>query len=125
MGLLVAAGLIAANTFFVVAEFALVAVDRERLDECAAAGDRRARRALRLVRRLSFHLSGAQPGITISSLVLGWVIEPTVGRALRPVLGVLPFVPDDSLALSVGVGLFLATGFQMVLGARRQPSDRS
>ena len=94
----------------------MVAVDRERLEDHAATGDRRARRSLGLVRRLSFHLSGAQLGITISSLVLGWVIEPTVGRALRPVLAAVPFVPSDPLALSIGLGLLVATGFQMVLG---------
>ena len=114
--MLIAAGLIGANSFFVAAEFALVAVDRDQLEDRASGSDRRARRSLSLVRRLSFHLSGAQLGITISSLVLGWVIEPTVGRAIRPLLERLPFVPDEPLALSVAIALFLATGLQMVLG---------
>ena len=81
--------LIAANGFFVAAEFALVAVDRNALARQVAAGDRRARRVDALVRHLSFHLSGAQLGITATSLVLGFLAGPLLGDLLDPMLGPL------------------------------------
>jgi hypothetical protein len=65
--LAVAAGLIAANAVFVAAEFSLVTVERGQLRDLAAAGDRGARGILAAVHRLSFQLSGAQLGITITS----------------------------------------------------------
>ena len=75
LGLPLALLLILVNTFYVASEFSLVAVDRDRVEAEARRGDRRARTALALLRRLSFHLSGAQLGITVSSLLLGFVTE--------------------------------------------------
>lgn len=67
--------------------------------------------------RLSFELSGAQLGITATSLVLGAVAEPTVARLLEPLVDRLPFVPESSaLAVSLALALALATGVQMVFG---------
>ena len=106
--------LILANAYFVMAEFALVAVDRQRIEVMAEAGDRRAGRALALLRRLSFNLSGCQLGITISSLVLGFIAEPTIARVLEP--GLAP-VPDAwRSAVAIGLALGLATVTQMVVG---------
>jgi CBS domain containing-hemolysin-like protein len=102
--------LVGANALFVAAEFAFVAVDRSRIQHEAEAGDERAARTLAVVRRLSFHLSGAQLGITISSLVLGFVAEPVVAGLLEPILG------TDRRGLSVALALVLATVFQMVAG---------
>ena len=81
-GLLAIAALLAANAFFVAAEFSLVAVDRARMEAAAADGDAGARRVVALLRRLTVHLSGAQFGITLSALMLGFVAEPTVARIL-------------------------------------------
>jgi len=80
------------------------------------AGDRRARRALKLLHRLSFHLSGAQLGITISSLVLGYAAEPTVARAIEPVLAGLGLPEATTVGVSLALALVLATGTQMVAG---------
>ncbi len=115
VGLVAIVALIAANGFFVAAEFALVAVDRPALDRLAEAGDKRAVRVQGLVRKLSFHLSGAQLGITVTSLVLGFLAAPLVADLLSPLLG--PLV-GDTAALGVGVvlALVLATSVQMVLG---------
>jgi CBS domain containing-hemolysin-like protein len=99
--------LIAANGVFVAAEFALVAVDRSRIDLDAEAGGRRARMVRSLLRRLSFHLSGAQLGITVTSLVVGFVAEPTIAAVLEPPL------PAGAALL---VAFALATIVQMVLG---------
>ena len=71
---------VVANAGFVAAEFALVAVDRARIDERAGQGQARAVAVQRLLGRLSYHLSGAQLGITITSLLLGVLAEPASPR---------------------------------------------
>jgi CBS domain containing-hemolysin-like protein len=75
----------------VVAEFGLVTVDRAEIDRRADGGDRRARTVRKALRELSFQLSGAQLGITITALLTGYLAEPALERlldpALRPVLG--------------------------------------
>ncbi|MYB86571.1 MAG: DUF21 domain-containing protein, partial [Acidimicrobiaceae bacterium] len=113
--LLAALALIAANAFFVAMEFALVAVDRTRVDERAGAGDRRARMVQRLVARLSFHLSGAQIGITVSSLLLGFMIEPALAPMIEPGVEAL-FGANTPWGVSVAVALVLATVVQMMMG---------
>ena len=77
--------LVGANAFFVGAEFALVSVRRMRLEARAAAGSRRAQAALRLIGDPTLFISATQLGITIASLGLGWIGEPTVAAALHPV----------------------------------------
>ena len=117
IGLSGAVLLVSANALFVVVEFALVTVDRTQVEILASEGNGRARRTLGLLRHLSFHLSGAQLGITISSLLLGFLIEPTVGRALQPLVARLGFVPEaSSVPVSIGLALGLATATQMVAG---------
>ncbi|MCC5953568.1 MAG: HlyC/CorC family transporter [Acidimicrobiia bacterium] len=113
--LAVVVALIAANGFFVAAEFALVASDRNRIEAQAAAGDRRARQILALLKRLSFHLSGAQLGITITSLLIGLLAAPVVAELLRPLLE--PLVGERAvLGVGVTVALVSATVFQMIVG---------
>src|SRR5690606_8820821 len=86
--------LIAANGYFVAAEFAFVAARRSRLAEAHSNGDASSGRALAVLQRLSFMLSGAQLGITVTSLLVGFIAEPTIGRALQPVVGWFG-VPDN------------------------------
>jgi CBS domain containing-hemolysin-like protein len=76
---------VAANGFFVGAEFALVSVRRPRLEARAAAGSRRAQAGLRLISDPTSFISATQLGITIASLALGWIGEPTVAAVLQPV----------------------------------------
>ena len=102
--------LLAFNALFVAAEFSLVAADRVSLERSAADGDRRATRAAGLVRNLSFHLSGAQVGITITSLMLGFLAEPAMSSVLDSVFA------DPPRVVSVAVALAVATVLQMVLG---------
>jgi CBS domain containing-hemolysin-like protein len=101
------------NGFFVAGEFALVAVNRSRVDSQAAEGDRKAQRLAGRLRDLSFELSGAQLGITVTSLVLGAVAEPTVARLISPMFEA---VGIESEQASITTALVLATVFQMVLG---------
>jgi CBS domain containing-hemolysin-like protein len=102
--------LIGANGFWVAVEFSLVAVDRNRM-EARAAESWRGRVVVGLLRRLSFHLSGAQFGITVSSLLLGFLAEPLVAQLLTPLIGDLV-----GPGFTILVALALATVFQMVVG---------
>jgi len=109
--------LILLSGFFVAGEFAIVAVDRSLVERKAQEGDRSARRILVSLRNLSFELSGAQLGITATSLILGAIAEPAIATLIDPILASLPFLPEESsLAVSVVVALTLATGVHMVLG---------
>jgi magnesium and cobalt exporter, CNNM family len=109
--------LILANGLFVAGEFALVAADADRVEALAAEGRRSARLVTALLRRLSFHLSGAQLGITITSLLLGFIAEDTVGRLVGPLLELIPGVEDtEGGTLRIVVALAVATVLQMVLG---------
>ena len=76
--------LILLTGFFVAAEFALVAVDRSNVERRSQDGDRAARRIVSSLRNLSFELSGAQLGITVTSLILGAIAEPTVAQLIQP-----------------------------------------
>ncbi len=115
LGLLIAAVLVLANAFFVATEFALVAVDRTKLELLAGDGNRRAQTGLSLLRRLSFNLSGAQLGITITSLALGLLTEPVFAAALEPLMaGIVG--QASALAVSIIVALSLTTVVQMVVG---------
>src|SRR5918994_5076343 len=75
--------LVAANGFFVAAEFALVGVRSSRIETLAAAGSRTAKRVLELLQNLNAYLSACQLGITLASLALGWIGEPAVARLLQ------------------------------------------
>src|SRR3569833_3419790 len=76
----------AGNAFFVVAEFGLVTVDRVEIDRHADQGDRRARTVRHALHELSFQLSGAQLGITITTELTGYLAEPALSRLFTPVI---------------------------------------
>ena len=65
---------------------------------------------------LSFQLSGAQLGITVSSLIVGFIVEPAVGRPLEPLIQSLGAPESSSLGISIAIALALATATQMVIG---------
>lgn len=113
LGILLVLFLISANGFFVAVEFALIASDRSKLEARAAEGKWSAKVALATYKRLSFHLSGAQLGITITSLILGFLIEPLVGELLDPV--VEPFIGTGS-GWTIALSIAIATVMQTVLG---------
>ena len=112
----VATVMLLANAIFVAAEFALVTVDRSKVADAAERGDTAARGVLAALRTLSTQLSGAQLGITVSSLVVGYLAEPSLATLLRgPLAGI--GVGDAAMAgVSVTLALFVATVLQMVLG---------
>jgi len=114
LGLVAAALLIAANALFVAVEFALVAVDRIRIERLAAEGKRAARTALSLLKTLSFQLSGAQFGITVTSLALGFIARPSIAAALEPAADRI--AGGAAEGLSIAAALAIAVVVQMVLG---------
>jgi CBS domain containing-hemolysin-like protein len=117
VGVLAILVLVAANAFFVLSEFALIAVDRGQLQERAEGGDARVRALVKSTHELTRHLSAAQFGITISSLLIGFVSEPLVASAIHPFVSGLPLLEEDlALALSLGLALALSTYLQLVLG---------
>jgi CBS domain containing-hemolysin-like protein len=77
--------LVLANGFFVGSEFALVSVRRQKLEARAATGSRAASSALRLLEQPTIFISATQLGITLASLALGWIGEPTVAALLLPI----------------------------------------
>ena len=102
--LLLALLCVAANAFFVAAEFALAKVRPTSLAAMARAGDKRARRALEVTRRLDAYLTATQIGITLASLGLGWLGEPALAHFIEPALRAL----GATEAVVHGVGLALA-----------------
>ena len=94
-----------------------MAVERSAVERRAKGGDRRAQRILDSLRNLSRELSGAQLGITVTSLILGAVAEPAIANLLDPLISRLPFLPEGTtLAISLAVAFILATMAQMVFG---------
>src|SRR5687767_4996073 len=81
--LMVVLVLVLINGFFVAAEFAFVGVRRSRIETMAASGSAAAKRLLSLLNNLNAYLSASQLGITLASLALGWVGEPTVASLLE------------------------------------------
>ncbi len=121
LGLLLAVVLLAANGAFVASEFALVAADRARIATAAEAGSRRARQVQALFGRLTFHLSGAQLGVTVTSILIGFLAEPLVADALHaPVEGIVG--AHYAHGVSIAVALALATTVQLV-GAELVPKN--
>lgn len=109
--------LLAANGFFVAGEFALTASRRSRLEQLSGQGNARARTALKSVRELSLMLAGAQLGITMASLGLGYVAEPAAASGIEALLGGLVEIPD-ALQHTIGlvIGLAIVVFLHMVVG---------
>ena len=110
---------VSANGFFVGAEFALVSVRRPRLETRAAAGSKRAQSALRLLDNPTFFISATQLGITLASLALGWIGEPTVASLLEPLA--LAIAPTGKAAyvahaLAIAIAFSAITFLHIVLG---------
>lgn len=116
LGIVVILAIIAANGYFVAQEFAYMSVDRTRLSARAAEGDAAAKRALKVTKRTSFMLSGAQLGITITGLLVGYVAEPLVGESLGTLLGGVGVPPEASILIGTVLALSVATIVQMIFG---------
>lgn len=107
VALLIALLLLAANAFFVGAEFALISARRERLETMAARGVMRARTVIRAGETLPLMLAAAQLGITISSLGLGSLGEPAIAHQLEWLTGSfgVPEAVVHTIAFIVALGI--------------------
>ncbi|MGK7310862.1 MAG: hemolysin family protein [Candidatus Longimicrobiales bacterium M2_2A_002] len=110
--------LVAANGFFVAAEFALVGSRRTRIDGLAAEGSRRAKIAREAITHLDHYISATQLGITLASLGLGWVGESTLAVVFIEAFGGLP-EPLNAIAahgVAAALAFALITVMHIVLG---------
>ncbi len=110
--LLAVVALVLANGFFVASEFALVAIRRSRVEEMVATGQLGAKAVQRAVRNLDHSIAATQLGITLASLALGWLGEPTLGGLLEGVLGHAP----GGHTLAVIIAFSIITTLHIVLG---------
>jgi magnesium and cobalt exporter, CNNM family len=110
------AALTAGTALFVAAEFSLTALERSTVDSHARNGDLRARQVQRAHRTLSFQLSGAQLGITITTLITGYLAEPVLAGLFRPLLEDLGLSENAAAGIAVAIALVLATSLSMVFG---------
>jgi magnesium and cobalt exporter, CNNM family len=106
--------LVVAAGFFVAAEFSFVTVDRSKVAQAADGGDTAAAGVLKALRSLSTQLSGAQVGITITNLAIGFLAEPAISRLISdPLHGI--GLPDGSVEpIAVAIGLTLSSLVTMI-----------
>ncbi|MFD8335382.1 hemolysin family protein [Streptomyces solisilvae] len=114
--LLLALALTLACAVFVAAEFSLTTVERGDLERAAEAGERGADSALTAVRRLTFQLSGAQLGITVTSLVIGMLAEPSLAVLLESPLTAAGLPEGAASTAAVVLGVAVSTVVLMVAG---------
>ncbi|RLU82262.1 hypothetical protein CTZ27_30380 [Streptomyces griseocarneus] len=114
--LLLAVVLVLANGFFVGAEFALVSVRRSQIEPRAAEGSARARTVLTGLENLPQMMAAAQFGITVCSLTLGAVAEPTVARLLEPAFHAAGLPEGLIHPLGYVIALALVVFLHLVIG---------
>ncbi len=112
----VAVLLVIACGLFVAAEFALVTVDRSSVERAAAAGDGSAVGVQKALHSLSTQLSGAQVGITVTNLAIGFLAEPAVAALLAPPLTGLGMPADAVSPTALALALVLSTAGTMIFG---------
>lgn len=108
--------LTAGTALFVAAEFSLTALERSTVDAEARGGDLRARQVQHAHRTLSFQLSGAQLGITITTLITGYLAEPVLARFLNPLMDAIGLNDSAAGTVSLILALIIATSFSMIFG---------
>jgi CBS domain containing-hemolysin-like protein len=112
----VAVVLLAANAFFVGAEFALISARRSQIEPRAQAGSRLARTTLRAMENVSLVMAGAQLGITVCSLGLGAVGEPAVATVIEPLLHDLGISAQLLHPIAFAIALLVVVYLHVVLG---------
>jgi CBS domain containing-hemolysin-like protein len=114
MGLIWFAALLAANAFFVGAEFAVLSARRAQIEPRAEAGSRPAKITLKAMENVSLMLATAQLGITLCSLAILLIVEPSIHDLLKPLIVGLPY--DVGYAVSFAMALILVTFMHVVFG---------
>ncbi|MCW2651153.1 MAG: hypothetical protein JWR32_2129 [Mycobacterium sp.] len=108
--------LTAGTALFVSAEFSLTALERSTVEAHARTGGRRDRLVQRAHRTLSFQLSGAQIGISVTTLITGYLAEPLLARLFAPLFTAMALPRHVANGLALGLALLIATSVSMVFG---------
>jgi magnesium and cobalt exporter, CNNM family len=108
--------LLAANAFFVAAEFAIVKVRGIRIEALVEQGSKVARITLRILESIEAYLSACQLGITMASLGLGWIGEPAVSALLEPLFAALGIGAPALHTISFLLGFLIFSSLHIVLG---------
>ncbi|MGA9675638.1 MAG: hemolysin family protein [Mycobacterium sp.] len=116
LGVLAAILLIAANAFFVGAEFSLISARRDRLEALAEQGKARAVTVIRAGEQLSSMLAGAQLGVTVASILLGRIGEATVADLLRKSFALTEMPPALAHTLAFAIALAVVVTLHVLLG---------
>src|SRR5215203_2407434 len=116
--LMIGVGIIltAGTCMFVASEFALVNLDRSELEARQARGEKRLGPTIKALKITSTHLSSAQLGITLTTLLAGYTFEPAISALLEAPLTAVGVPPAIVPAVGAVVGITLATFFSMVIG---------
>ena len=114
--LIAAVILLLLNGFFVAGEFAMIASRRTKIEGMAATGDFRSKLALKSIRELSIMLAGAQLGITIASLALGYVAEPAVAHLIEAGLHDVSVPEEAAHTIAFVIALSIVSFFHLVIG---------
>lgn len=114
--LLVVVALVVACGIFVAAEFSFITVNRATVKKRAAKGDKKAQGVSQALESLSTQLSGAQVGITITNLAIGFLAEPLVSAYIKPLLTNLNISEAAATGIAILIGTAIATAFTMVFG---------
>ncbi|MEN9910899.1 MAG: hypothetical protein RLZZ441_467, partial [Actinomycetota bacterium] len=104
-----------ATGFFVASEFALVSLDRADLEARRDAGEGGFTFAIRALKRTSTHLSSAQLGITLTTLLTGWLMQPAISSLLSPALSGWGLASEVVDAIAVFVAITIATMLSMIV----------
>lgn len=112
VGLLLTVG----TGLFVASEFALVNLDRADLEKRRDAGESRLSLTISALRITSTHLSSAQLGITLTTLLTGYTMEPAISNLLRPVFEAWGWAEGVVTPLAAVIGIAFATVLSMILG---------
>ncbi|WP_207368971.1 hemolysin family protein [Heyndrickxia coagulans] len=108
--------LIALSAFFVASEFAIVKIRSSRIDQLIEEGNKKAISVKNIITNLDEYLSTCQLGITIISLLIGWIGEETVSHLLAPVFGLLQLPESFGAVFSVILALAVITFVHVVAG---------
>src|SRR6266702_5235660 len=118
LGVLAVCALVTTNGFFVAAEFGLVKVRQTRIDELVSEGKSVALVVQEELRHLDNYIAATQLGITLASLALGWIGEPSLAHLIEPLFAFAAGALAEELAHSaaIAISFFLITIFHIVLG---------
>ena len=119
LGVLAVFALVGANGFFVAAEFALVKKRVTRVEQLVEQGNRLARIVQQQTTHLDNYIATTQLGITLASLALGWIGEPSLAHLIEPLfqwVGNGVAAQDIANTAAIVISFILITGFHIVLG---------